>query len=62
VGARTRHGWEILYTHKKTGGSYDDVELIRHRGYWKDITEDIRQKKLASKFAPSLGSRGGFQW
>ncbi|KAF4251476.1 hypothetical protein CNMCM8980_006749 [Aspergillus fumigatiaffinis] len=62
IGTRTKRGWEILYTHKKTGGNYDDVELVRRRGYWKDITEDMRQKELASKFAPSLGSGGGFRW
>ncbi|KAH2141767.1 hypothetical protein KXV68_007349 [Aspergillus fumigatus] len=62
IGTRTKRGWEILYTHKKSGGNYDDVELVRRRGYWKELTEDMRQKELASKFAPSLGSGGGFRW
>jgi hypothetical protein len=62
IGARTKRGWEILYTHKKTGGNYDDVELFRRRTYWADASEEMRRKNLASKTAPYLGSGGGFKW
>jgi hypothetical protein len=61
-GVRTRRGWEHVFIHRKSRGEYDDVDLIRRRGYWKEITEDMRQKDLARKTAPCLGSGGGFPW
>lgn len=61
-GVRTRRGWEYVFIHRKTGGSYEDVDMKRRREYWAQTTEEERQKALASKSAPFLGSGGGFSW
>ncbi|GFF99272.1 hypothetical protein IFM53868_10204 [Aspergillus udagawae] len=47
-GVETRRGWEYVYIHKKTGVLYEDVELLRRRDWWAQITEDMRQEALAS--------------
>lgn len=62
VGVSTKRGWEHKFTHKKTGGSFLDVDIIRRRDYWAQMTEDMRQEALASKLAPNMGDGGGFPW
>jgi hypothetical protein len=64
LGVRTKRGYEHEFTHKKTGGSYLEVDLFRRRDWWAQITEDARQEELArtSKFAPYYGDGGGFPW
>ncbi|KAF4207309.1 hypothetical protein CNMCM8927_003583 [Aspergillus lentulus] len=57
-GVQTSRGWEYVFIHRKTGGSYEDVDMTRRRDYWAQITEEKRQKALASRSAPSLGSGG----
>ncbi|GFF96222.1 hypothetical protein IFM47457_10766 [Aspergillus lentulus] len=58
----TKRGWEYVYVHLKTGGSYADVDLIRRRGDWREFNEEMKQKALASKFTPCYGGGGGFPW
>jgi hypothetical protein len=62
VGVDTKRGWEHEFTHKKTGGSYLDVDMTRRRDYWAGASEDMRQEALASKLAPYCGNGGGFLW
>lgn len=63
-GVATKRRWEHVFIHKKTGGEYEDMEITRYRGIWEDMSEAQRQG-LSTKyrrFAPDVGSGGGFAW
>jgi hypothetical protein len=62
VGASTKRGREHNITHRKTGGSFLDVDINRRRDYWAQMTEAMRQEALASKLAPNMGDGDGFPW
>ncbi|KAE8386933.1 hypothetical protein BDV23DRAFT_196085 [Aspergillus alliaceus] len=59
VGVGTKRGWEYIFKHKRTGQEYTDVDMIRYRGSWADMSAKQRQERLARGTSPYLGGQGG---
>ncbi len=64
MGCGSRRPWEHVFIHKKTGGTFVDVEITRYRGTCQDMSDKQRQRALAEhkKYAPYVGADGGFRW
>ncbi|BAE61483.1 unnamed protein product [Aspergillus oryzae RIB40] len=61
VGVKTKRGWEYVFRHRGTGKEYDEVDLLRYRHSWADMSEKQRQERLAKGTSPYLGGGGGIR-